>query len=398
MKAKISFCVGAWLGLLPFSPFATASISQPFFAEYDIFVPEHGDFYRVPTLITSDKGTILLFAEKKIGHRRDAGGKGYSVLRRSTDNGQTWLPEQIVHGKSPVVDYRKKRILTVNWSFPLRDSRGQPMTEEWLIGHPGEIKKLGAMVVLSYSDDDGETWSSPRDISEQVLYHPSGSVAWSIGHGIQLKCGAKKGRLIIPARYFPGNKMDQTMQNTLIYSDDHGQTWKFGGSAQPGTGECCIVELAKGALYLNSRNHGDNDGYRAWCISYDGGESFTKFGYDSTLIESRCHAGISRFPPANCTSGGPILFSNPAAQIGRYNLTVRISNDEAVTWTAARVICSKPSAYSDLTVTKDGFIICAYETGLQNPYEKIVVARFNLEWLIYGHAGINKNRPDLSYE
>ena len=59
-------------------------------------------------------------------------------------------------------------------------------------------------------------------------------------------------------------------------------------------GEACIVELADGAVYMNNRNHDPRSlGCRSWCISRDGGESFTEFGVDQTLIEGRCHAALT---------------------------------------------------------------------------------------------------------
>ena len=75
-----------------------------------------------------------------------------------------------------------------------------------------------------------------------------------------------------------------------------------------------------------------------------------------------------------------MLFSNPADTM-RVKLTVRISYDEGETWPGAKAINSGPSAYSSLAVLPDMTIGCLYERGMQNPYEKISFARFDIEWL-----------------
>ena len=40
----------------------------------------------------------------------------------------------------------------------------------------------------------------------------------------------------------------------VIYSDDHGATWKRGGTVAGGVNECQVAELSDGTLLLNMRN------------------------------------------------------------------------------------------------------------------------------------------------
>ena len=79
-----------------------------------------------------------------------------------------------------------------------------------------------------------------------------------------------------------------------------------------------------------------------------------------------------------------LLFSGPASSISRVNMTVRVSYDEADTWPVAKTINPGGSAYSCLTVMKDGTIGLLYENGKRIPCERISFARFNLEWLTDG--------------
>ena len=62
-------------------------------------------------------------------------------------------------------------------------------------------------------------------------------------------------------------------------------------------------------------------------------------------------------------------------------MTVRLSYDEGKTWPFSKVIYPGPSAYSCLTVLRDGTIALLYEDGNYHSYERISFARFNLRWL-----------------
>ncbi|MCH9021599.1 MAG: exo-alpha-sialidase, partial [Planctomycetes bacterium] len=76
--------------------------------------------YRAPALVVSKKGTLLAFAHGRKESIHDMGNQDM-VLKRSTDNGKTWLPMQILldEGKStvstpaPVVDDESGRIIAV---------------------------------------------------------------------------------------------------------------------------------------------------------------------------------------------------------------------------------------------------------------------------------------------
>jgi sialidase-1 len=69
------------------------------------------------------------------------------------------------------------------------------------------------------------------------------------------------------------------------------------------------------------------------------------------------------------TKHGLLLFSNPASQKGRENLTLRGSTDDGKTWSNAKLIQPGDAAYSHLAILPDGTIALAYETG---GYRRIV--------------------------
>ena len=66
-------------------------------------------------------------------------------------------------------------------------------------------------------------------------------------------------------------------------------------------------------------------------ISRDGGDTFGEVTYDRTLIGPVCQASIVSF-------NGATYFSNPADAHGRDKITIRRSQDNAVTWESSLLV------------------------------------------------------------
>jgi sialidase-1 len=196
---------------------------------------------------------------------------------------------------------------------------------------------------------------------------------YATGPGIGIQTNS--GRLVIPC----DNKVAKTIahQSHVIYSDDHGKTWKLGGvvGPRPACNESQIVELSDGALLLNMRSYRGNN-RRLIARSTDGGTSFSPPVEDPALIEPVCQGSVIRFSPDKPW----VLFSNPASN-KREKLTIRLSEDDAKTWKHSKLLHTGPSAYSCLGVLNDGTIVCLYERGDKDAYETITLARFDLDWL-----------------
>ena len=73
---------------------ATEGLSAPL----DVYVSGVGGYhtYRIPSLLTTNKGTVLAFTEGRKTSRADLGDNDM-LLRRSRDNGQSWLKTQLVY-------------------------------------------------------------------------------------------------------------------------------------------------------------------------------------------------------------------------------------------------------------------------------------------------------------
>jgi sialidase-1 len=227
---------------------------------------------------------------------------------------------------------------------------------------------------MCFSDDDGETWSKPQNISAAVKPEGWTWYATGPGAGVQLR----DGRLVIPCDHRVKGGDDSFSH--VIYSDDHGKTWKAGGRAAAKTNECAVAERDDGSLILNMRsNHGK--GRRAIATSTDRGATWSEITFDDALIEPTCQASLLRVE--GLRGKGTLLFANPASA-KRERLTVRLSTDQGKTWPAARVLYAKSAAYSCLVALPNDQVGCLYE---RDNYKEIVFARFGLGWLAEGRDG-----------
>lgn len=382
-------------------------MNTPFFEVVDLIKAEgEVEAYGLPLITVTAKGTILVCSNARVGDRRDMGNVQYGVLLRSTDNGETWMKKKFDALPQGIISDRQtgKVMLFIPESGKLLRPDGKRMDEKWAVENPPKE----ARAIWQYeSDDDGISWEKGQNITPMLqkkkFTHIGGP---NYASGIQLQFGKHKGRLILPGRTFIKNIFEfQYSRNTLIYSDDHGNTWVRGGLSQLAIGEACAVELSDGSLYLNNRNeagrvyrnknnpdavhllNGRSATVRCYSISKDGGETFTEFGEIDEFIHATCHGGMTRLTDPE--HGNVLLFSNPGTKMGqekaygeRHHLTVWASMDEGKTWPMKKVINEGPAGYSCMAVGRDGMIFVAFERGPESYRTNTAIARFNLAWLM----------------
>ena len=329
--------------------------------------------FRIPAVIVTPKGTVLAFCEGRKTSRADHGDIDL-VLKRSTDGGRTWGPLELVYEEGGSAK------VTIGNPCPVIDRSTERL---WL-----PFCRKNRNVLITYSDDDGRTWSEPHDVTKDVKPSHWRWYATGPGVGIQLTRGPHAGRLVIPCDHTEPYQGRMPQFSHVFFSDDRGRSWRLGGTVGADTDECQAVELADGRLMLNMRNyHGraggqkDKDRMRAIAYSADGGQSWSPIQFDRTLIEPICQASFLRYQFPEDGRDGIVLFSNPASRTTRHRLTVRLSRDEGRTWPVARLLHAGPAAYSCLTVLPDGTIGCLFEAGEKHAYETILFARFPLCWL-----------------
>jgi len=356
----------------------SAAVAVPALTDVFISRTDGYDTYRIPAIVVTTNGTVLAFCEGRKNSRNDT-GKIDLLLKRSTDGGKTWSAQQIVRSDAENVCGNPAPVLDeatgVVWLL---------MT--WNLGTDGE-REIGSgtskdtrRVFVTHSEDNGVSWAKPQEITASVKKADWRWYATGPANGIQLTRGAHNDRLVIPCNHTETNDTGQAVSLAhVIYSDDHGVTWRLGGSEDELTNESTVVERADGSLLQNMRSYHKKN-RRAVAASNDGGASWSRVKLDDALIEPVCQGSILRYSwPENGTPSR-ILFCNPAST-KRENLTIRVSYDEGATWAASKVIHAGPSAYSCLAVLPDKSIACLFECGEKSAYEKISLARILLDWL-----------------
>ncbi|MFI5615498.1 exo-alpha-sialidase [Amycolatopsis sp. NPDC051903] len=238
----------------------------------------------------------------------------------------------------------------------------------------------GRIPRVNYSDDDGATWTAPKDLTTQLGFAAAPDwLATGPGHGTVLRHGAHAGRLVAGMSY----QVNPASPNVgaLIYSDDQGVTWHVGATdqaADPDTlnpQEISVAELADGRIYAAARNDHkaapadpcavDN---RAFAISSDGGASFSEeFAVVPDLTTPRVQGSVLEMSAT--TAGGAydrLLFAGPSTCDRRKELRVRSSFDEGGTWTSdagSVLVWGQDASYTDLISLSPTSAGVLYEAG-----------------------------------
>jgi sialidase-1 len=350
---------------------AAPETSEVFVAARDGFVS-----IRIPAVVVTRRGTVLAFAEGRAAHADQARNK--IVLKRSSDAGRTWSPLAVVAADQPhalnnpcaVVVGETGRVLLMYQRYPGHLREGSRQTAVGYDG-PDVVRSL-----LVWSDDDGLTWSAPRDLTRQVKRPERATTICSgPGIGIQLTRGPHRGRLVFPFNEGPFGRW----QNYVVYSDDRGETWRWGEDV-PGAlvadpkgersqiNEVQVAELADGSLRLNSRPMAGAR-LRKTAVSRDGGVTWSPVADVPEQPGPACMASLLRWRDK-------LVFSGPEST-KRENGTVYLSSDDGATWPVKRVLTPGFFAYSVLTGLPDGRLGCLYE----GEGGTIFFARFGLDWV-----------------
>lgn len=322
--------------------------------------------FRIPVILSTKNGSLLAFAEGRRNNCGDAGDIDL-VLKRSADNGKTWTQLQVVWSDgantcgnpAPVLEERSGRILLLStWNL---GTDHEPAIID------GTSKDTRRIFILQ-SDDDGSSWSQPREITGSVKRKDWTWYATGPVNGIQIQKGKHKGRLVIPCDHIEANT--KKYYSHVVYSDNGGSDWQLGGTTPADlVNESTVAEAGKGLLILNMRNYG-KDRFRKTATSKDGGKSWSMPVADTGLVEPVCQASLIAVERKGKI---PVLvFSNPADASKRINMTIKFSFDRGRTWPVQQLVHAGPSAYSCLVHMKNGKVGILYEGGIASAYEGIV--------------------------
>lgn len=312
--------------------------------------------YRIPAMTVTTNGTVLAAYDRRNDGPQDLPGDIDPMVRRSTDNGATWsdataavdYPDPQGCSDPSLLTDRSTGRVHLFCTF----SHGEVSFQDSEPGSADATDPRTLHVRHMTSDDDGRTWSEPVDLNEQVKDPAWAGVFASSGHGVQ----TADGRLLQPAvvRDSAGEH-----HSVNFYSDDHGETWHAGDLLAAGTDESKAVPLSTGQVVQNSRDV--DGGRRLLSVSEDGGVGFDDPEPVPELPDPGVNADQIRVDQQ--ADDSRLLFSNPADEQERAELTVRLSCDNGASWSSGSVLHPGPAGYSTMVMLPNGRVGVFAEHG-----------------------------------
>ncbi|KAA0931943.1 sialidase family protein [Streptomyces apricus] len=350
----------------------TSETSVPFRAGQEGYAS-----FRIPAVVATAPGTLLAFCEGRKGSRDDFGDIDV-VLKRSTDGGLTWGGLQVVAQNGAGLAGNPAPVVLDTGRILLVHLRNAALATEDAIRRGKVGAADGRRVWVLHSDDDGATWSAPKEITKQVKKTAWRWYATTPGHALQLSTG----RVVVPANHsLPPAGTDNGTEGKYngghcLLSDDRGATWRIGYVDDTPDGyvnvnETTAAELPDGRVYFNTRTDSTAPGTRADAYSRDGGRTLVKpFRPQAGLTGPVVEGSVLQLRDPDV-----LLYSGPADPGFRALMTIRASTDDGVTWRTAHTVDGLPAAYSDLVRVDDGTVGLLHETGDFGAYETITFRR-----------------------
>lgn len=303
--------------------------------------------YRIPGIVVTGRGTVITYYEA----RKTSSDWALMdiLLYRSDDGGETFsAPIVMANGTA---DYP-----TVN----------NPVC---IVGSDGILHFLycrnysvgGGDVFYRRSEDDGITWSEPRNIMDSTRPELHNVFACGPGHGIAV------GDLLLTPVWLVQKKAGEDLMShhpgtvSTLYSRDNGRTWQLGALIEAtevcrDPNETQAAVLSDGRIYLNVRLSGV--GYRAYTVSETGFDGWSPLKTDPALPDPTCFGSTA----SAVVNGRHVLaVVNCASQTARENLVCRISFDDGRTWEKSLTVEPGDAGYADIALTEDGTVYVLYE-------------------------------------
>lgn len=340
----------------------------------------NGHYYqshREPVVVRTKSGRLVVGLQSGNRHAWPERSGQDLVVKYSDDDGKTWSGMVVAaeagdhscqcHGM--VYDEEINRIFflytTYNWDFKeVGKGRGAKYTKPIY----EKMAKEGKAFVSSfrvYSDDDGETWSKPGEITDMVGRQSH----FGASEGRQVKHGKHKGRLLLSGSRMDLNGQGEIMKKHLGVwsSDDHGKTWALNkipvlekiNTPRNISSEARVTELKDGTLLYNQRTR--NTG-RQLSWSRDGGNSWSELTKGDELKVTQCNGSLLTLRDKSGKPTETVLLSIPSAG-GRSNGLVYISKDGGETWPIVKRVVKGSFAYSAIVQLNGAEVALFYERG-----------------------------------
>ncbi|MGI9517171.1 MAG: exo-alpha-sialidase [Pirellulaceae bacterium] len=355
-----------------------------------------------PSVVMDHEGTIHVFFQARLGGSGDRLPKLIAHVT-SRDGGASWSEPRFVN-TVPMQTYAMSAFLRTTPEGTKRisvltslsiDETIERLEDPELIQRRLGIdvtkfsRRAATLVLEFYSDDQGETWQRKEHfgLSDRV-YQRNGRDYYLafinlIGQVRRVETGPYEGRLLLggPLRgdYLPcadhPHFRDYPPSSSIIYSDDDGQSWEFGGvindesAFQHNEASAVAVNDGQQVLLVRRNNSRDATG-KMTHLSHDGGETWED-GYVSNIAATRCLQVLE-------THGEWVLCSAPGTR-DRTHGTIYFSRDGGKNWTP-KVIEEGPFSYSTVNRLSGDYLICCYSRAHHG--EQGIAARiFSVKWL-----------------
>ena len=351
--------------------------------------------YRIPAIATTRKGELLAISDDRYCGADIGYGRVDLVYKVSKDQGRTWTADDILllegdgvdasntcgYGDAAVcADRTSQRVMLMAVSAP----KG------------GVCWRASQRGVITWGTPDGKggwKWETPIDIKDEIMaLLPADRINYFVGSGkISQSRIVKKGSYyrVYVALWTTNGYAGDGLTNYVIYSDELGKpgSWKLLGEKNvrpiPGGDEPKAEELPDGSVVLSGRkSYG-----RYYNIFHFADKTWTKGQWDEPVASHDVPEGLRW--GANSTNGEimvvkakhrktgrvvPIVMQSAPAGDSRtqvclwykvldtpetYSTPQRFSQH----WVMGKEFTRGSSAYSTMTVQKDGRIAFFYEDG-----------------------------------
>lgn len=276
---------------------------------------------RIPFCECTNAETLIVGTDIREGTASDQTKISIGIVR-STDGGRTFSDAKIIIPHTEKSDWDRAMdgtILVDRHTGRIFVFAHRVLTKVvWEQTHT--MGDYGFSCQYVYSDDDGITWSEPKELRNVLTCNIPYivSIFGGVGHGITMKDGT----LVLPiqCKMAMGDNADVfNIQSGIIYSKDNGKTWTLSTTLVPCySSENMVVEYKPGELMTNCKSY---IGHRRVYVTPDMGDTWTAHETDSTLIEPyACQGTLHKI-------GSWGFFLNPNNSESRSNLTLQITDD-----------------------------------------------------------------------
>lgn len=353
--------------------------------------------YRIPAITTTRKGHLIAITDRRYCILDIGYGKIDIAARTSKNNGRTWSADTVIQRGSGiegsydcgygdvavVADRTSNRILCMSVTGNVIYIYG---TRE----KPNRIARW-------YSPDGGRSWTRAEDVTDAFYRMLPNTRTMFIGSGriMQSRIVKKDKYYRLYCSVLTRTQMDQedVACNYVIYSDDFGQSWNIlGATSLDGKDSPCVggdepkcEELPNGDVVLSSRkwygryfnvyhftDFRNNQEAGSWgqCVAshdVEGGIRTGKTSCNGEIMLVDAHETGSRRPVKLMLQSLP--FGDNRTNVGFWYKEILENGIYsplafAHNWTCGMQVSHQSSAYSTMTLQKDGRIAFYWEEEL----------------------------------